>query len=173
MISILVAFALSAILSSWGQLIRDRERVRAPWLYLTASGWLFSFLVLHWLGLWAYRDLDFALIRTSFIVFSPSVIGALAAYALTPAFPEVGEIDMEAQYFVVAPWAFALVAVVVVLAGLSDLLVPGGAPAPLYVFLFGGVFFGVLSRLRGRRIHGAFLAIAWLSVIVSVLYGRA
>jgi hypothetical protein len=146
--------------------------VRAPGLYLAATGWLFSFLVLHWLGLWAYRELDFERILYSFIVFAPSVVGALAAYVFTPSFRGEGAIDVEAHYFSVAPWAFALAALLVVLAGLTDLLVPGGEPAPLYVFLAGGGLLFWLSRSRSRRVHQVALSVAWVGSVLSVFLGR-
>ena len=90
--------------------------MHTPWIYLAASGWLFSSLILHWLGLSAYRDLEFERLSRSLLVFSPSILGAAAAFVLTPEFPEQGDVDVDKHYFAVAPWVFSLLAAYSILA---------------------------------------------------------
>ncbi len=171
-ISILIAFALSEILSSWSRLIKNRERVAAPWLYVAVSGWLFFSLILHWLGLSAYRELDFGVLLQSLLVFSPSIVGAAAVFVLTPELPAEGKIEIDEHYFATAPFAFPLIAAYLVLGGMSDLLVPGEEPTPLFVALaFGGLLFS-LGLVRQRAIHRAVLSLAWTWTAVGFLFGQ-
>ena len=109
--------------------------MRRPWLYLGASGWLFLSLIIHWLGVSAYRGLEFDRIYESLFIFSPSILGAAAAFVITPVVSVEGEIDLDKHYFSIAPWTFRLAAAFLAMAGLSDLLVPGEEPIPLSQFL--------------------------------------
>ncbi len=167
-ISILVAFALSEILSSWGRLIEHRSRVRSPWLYVVSTGWLFFFLIAHWLGLWAYRDFEFDRLLQSFIVFAPSIVGALCAYVFTPSLSDKGDLDIDEHYFYVARWGYSLVGLFIVLAGLTDILVPGREPLPLFVFLVGGAFMLWLGYTQHRLVHYIVLSIAWVVLVTGV-----
>jgi hypothetical protein len=141
-------------------------------LYVAASGWLFSSLILHWLGLSAYRDLEFERLSSSLLVFSPSILGAASAFVLTPEFPDKGDIDVDKHYFSVAPWAFPLVAACTALSGLSDLLVPGEEPTPLYFALSFGALLLWLGLTRRRAIHRGVLVIAWIFSASAFLFGR-
>jgi hypothetical protein len=171
-ISILIAFALSEILSSWSRLIKNRERVATPWLYVAVSGWLFSSLILHWLGLSAYRGLDFGRTLQSLLVFSPSIVGAAAAFVLTPELPAEGNIEIDKHYFSIAPFAFPLIAAYLVLSGLSDLLVPGEEPTPLFVPLAFGALLFSLGLTRRRAMHRGVLALALTWTAVGFLFGQ-
>ena len=73
MISILVAFALTEILSSWGRIVEARDRVVRPSLSAAASGWLFLSLIIHWLDVSAYRNLEFDRNYESLLFFLPSI----------------------------------------------------------------------------------------------------
>jgi hypothetical protein len=141
-------------------------------LYVAVSGWLFSSLILHWLGLSAYRDLEFDRLSLSLLVFSPSILGAATAFVLTPEFPDQGNIEVDRHYFSVAPWAFPLAAGYIILAGLSDLLVPGEEPAPLFTALGFGALLIWLSLTRRRAIHRGVLAAAWAQNVGIFLFAR-
>ncbi len=171
-ISILIAFALSEILSSWSRLIKHRDRIRTPWLYVAASGWLFSSLILHWLGLSAYRSLEFDRLLQSLLVFSPSILGAAAAFVLTPEFPNDGDVEIDKHYFSIAPWVFPLLAAYTILGGLSDLLVPGEEPTPLFVALAFGALLFWLGLTRRRAIHRGVLALGWTLAVAGFLFGQ-
>jgi hypothetical protein len=86
---------------------------------------MFLSLIIHWLGVSAYRDLELERNYQSLLFFSPSILGAAAAYVLTPTVPAEGEIDLDKHYFSLAPWAFRLAAAYTAFAGLSDLLILG------------------------------------------------
>jgi hypothetical protein len=172
-ISILIAFALSEILTSWGRLIRRRDRVRKPYLYLAISSWLFFALILHWLGLSAYRELEIDRTWQSILIFLPSILGAAATFVLAPEFDDDGPIDVQAHYFSVVPWAFPLAAGFEIFSGFSDLLMPVEAPAPLFVFLAQGAVFLWLAFSRRRLFHRIGLAGLWSAVLIASLTGHA
>jgi hypothetical protein len=171
-ISILLAFGLSEILKSWGRLVQNRERVRAPGIYCAASGWLFTSLILHWLGLSAYRDMEFERLFQSLIVFSPSIIGASAAFVIAPRFPPGGDLDVDKHYFSVARWAFPLAAAYVLMSGLSDLLVPAEELPPLSVSLTEGALLLCLGFARRRPIHVGVMALLWAMLASIFFFGR-
>ena len=106
-------------------------------------------------------------------MFLPPIFGAATAFVLAPEFSREGNVDIDAHYFLVAPWAFPLAAAFEVFSGLSDLLVPGEEPAPLAFFLVQGALLLSLGFTRQRVIHRVFLAIMWsVGVIGVVTFGR-
>jgi hypothetical protein len=136
-----------------------------------ASGWLFLSLIIHWLGVSAYRDLEFERNFQSLLFFSPSVLGAAAAFVLTPTLSSEGEIDLERHYFSVSPWVFRLAAAYTALAGFSDLLVPGEDTTPRPVILMLTAVLLLMSFTARRRIHQVALVILSALVLVNVAVG--
>jgi hypothetical protein len=138
---------------------------------LGASAWLFFGLVIHWLGISAYRGLEFERIYQSLFIFSPSIFGAAAAYVLTPTLSAEGEIDLEKHYFSVAPWVFRLAAAFLALAGLTDLLVPGEESAPLLVFLAPATVLLLVSFSARPLVHKVVLSILCVRLLLVVAFG--
>jgi hypothetical protein len=136
-----------------------------------ASGWLFFALIIHWLGVSAYRGLEFERIYQSLLIFSPSIFGAAAAYVLTPTLPVEGEIDLDKHYFSVAPWVLRLAAAFMALAGLSDLLVPGEEPAPLPVYLTVATVLLLLSLTARPLVHRVVLSVLVVMLLRAVALG--
>ena len=170
-VSILIAFALTGILSSWGRLVEARGRILRPSLSAAASGWIFLSLIAHWLDVSAYRDLEFDRNYESLLFFLPSIFGAAAAFVLTPTVPDEGEFDLGRHYFSVAPWAFRLAAAYVALAGIADLLVPGEASTPPPVVLALTSILLLLSFTERPRLHAVALVFLWLLHIVKFAVG--
>jgi hypothetical protein len=135
------------------------------------SGWLFFVLIVHWLGVAAYRGLEFERIYQSLLIFSPSIFGAAAAYVLTPTLPVEGEIDLDKHYFSVAPWVLRLAAAFLALAGLSDLLVPGEEPAPLLVYLSLATALLLLSLTARPLVHRVALLVLIAMLLRTVALG--
>jgi hypothetical protein len=131
----LIAFAFSEVLASWGRIIKRWRQVKFSGLYLATSILLLLALFGHWLGMSDYRALPVITPAESLLVFSPSFVGALAAFILAPEFPESHEIDLTAHYFAVAPWVFSLFALFSLLSALSDQMVLGQTFFPFWVQL--------------------------------------
>ena len=170
-VSILIAFALTGILSSWGRLVEARDRVVRPQLSLIWSGWIFLSLIAHWLDVSAYRDLDFDRNYESLLFFLPSILGAAAAFVLTPSVPEDGRLDLDRRYFSIAPWAYLLAAAYVALAAVADLLVPAEAstPRPFAFALIAALI--LLSFTHRPRLHWITLAFLWSILFVKFVFG--
>ena len=127
--------------------------MQSPWLYLAVSGWLFSALIFHWLGLSTFREMEFDRFHQSLVVFSPSIFGAATAFVFRPDLSADGNIAMETHYFFVAPWVFPLAAAFSVAAGLSDLLVAAGEPAVVVFLVVQAALLFSLSFTRRRASH--------------------
>jgi hypothetical protein len=138
---------------------------------VVVSGWLFFALIIHWLGVSAYRGLEFERIYQSLLIFSPSIFGAAAAYVLTPTLPVEGEIDLDKHYFSVAPWVLRLAAAFIALAGLSDLLVPGDEPAPLPVYLTIATGLLLLSLTARPLVHRLVFSVLIVMLLRTVAFG--
>ncbi|MFT5136845.1 MAG: hypothetical protein ACI92E_002822 [Oceanicoccus sp.] len=170
-VSILIAFALSEILSSWGRIVQSRDRVVRPGLYLAGSGWIFLSLILHWLGVSVFRDLEFERIYQSLLFFFPSILAAAAAFILTPTLPEDGRIDLEEHYFSVAPWAFGCAAAYTTIAYVSDFLVPGEQTTPALISLTLTTGLLVLATTKRPKLHGLVLSVLGAILLTSVVFG--
>ncbi len=170
-VSILIAFALTGILSSWGRLVEARDRVFHPSLSAAASGWIFLSLIAHWLDVSAYRDFSFERNYESLMFFLPSIVGAAAAFVMTPTLPDDGEFDLERHYFSVAPWGYRLAAAYVALAAIADLLVPSEASTPRAVALTLTSVLLLLSFTQQPRLHRAALVVLWLLHVTKFAFG--
>ncbi len=169
-ISIVIALAIADILASCGRLVRRRDRIRRPGLYLALSALLFLWLILHWLGLTNYRDLEFERFGQSFLAFSPSLCGALATFVLTPDLTDGTEIDLRAHYFTVAPWVYPLVVGFSLLATISDIVLLGGASL---VLILGNAFFSALllwlASSSRVAVHRAVLGLSLIMTATVIL----
>jgi len=170
-VSILIAFALTGILSSWGRLVEARGRVHRPWLSAAASGWVFLSLIAHWLDVSAYRDFDFHRNYESLLFFIPSILGAAVAFVFTPSVPDEGELDLERHYFAVAPWGYRLAAAYVAFAGVADLLVPDEASTPRIFTIAITSTLLLLSFAKRPRFHGAGLVLLWIVHVIKFSVG--
>ncbi|MCP5055668.1 MAG: hypothetical protein GY937_02965 [bacterium] len=165
-VSILIAFAFSEVLASWGRIIKRRPLVKLSGLYLATSGILLLALVGHWLGMSSYRALPAISPAESLLVFSPSFLGALVAFILAPEFPESGEVDLSAHYFAVAPWVFSLLAVFIVLTVASDEVVLGQAIFPFWGQLARAGVLLIPAFSKRASVHAAVLVVTVLAPFI-------
>lgn len=163
LVSIVLAFAISEILTAWGRIIRSRTRVTSPALYVLATGWLLLAIVVHWFGLWAYAAAPFDRIVETLLVLLPALMIALVCFVWTPDPVASGTLDLEQLYFDGGSWTFPLMACFIVLGGAADQLVPNVAfAAPFWILLVHGVLFLGLRFTRNRRAHYAVLSLSWI-----------
>jgi hypothetical protein len=165
-VAILIAFAFSEILASWGDVIKRRRFVDFSWLYFATSIILLLALTGHWLGMSGYRALPHISPAESLLVFSPSFVGALIAFTLAPPSNESREIDLSAHYFTVAPWIFSLLALFMLLAGLSDRVVLGHDILPLWSYIARAAVLLVPAFSKRTYLHAAALALTVLAPLV-------
>ena len=84
LVSIVLAFALSEILSAWGRIIKYPHQLSISWPYALVSVWLGLSIIMHWFGLWSYREVHFDRASYSFIVLCPALAIALVSHVLSP-----------------------------------------------------------------------------------------
>lgn len=142
-ISIVLAFGISDILSTWGDQIRLRKRVRHYGLLSAWTALLLIMMIQLWWSLWQERGrTDWTLIEF-FVLIAPFLLIALLAYVSTPSHQD-GDLDLKRYYFDNSTWVFGL--------------------AALYLastMLLSGVIRGdsVFERANGFRAAGLLLAI--------------
>ena len=144
LVSIVLAFALSEVLTAWGRIIRHRHQLSISWPYALVSVWIVVSIILHWFGLWSYREVRFDRALYSFVVLSPSLVMALVCHVLTPELEGSHPEQLNQHYFRVSRWALPLCGFYLLLTTTSDLL-PGvtEAPPPIYVVVVAATFVGL------------------------------
>jgi len=170
-VAILLAFAVSEILVSWGRLIRHRGEVRPSGLYLGFSVLLLLFLVLHWQGFWAYRTVPFDHGLQSIVILLPPLVIALIAFILTPDITRGDQFDLEAYYFEVSRWVFPLMGLTWVLASVSDMVLDIADTEHPVFYLVSAVITGSLGFTQERRVHATVLGLLWLVALGFLFFG--
>jgi hypothetical protein len=95
LIAIVAGFAISEILSSWGQLIQARVGSRQGALYFGASLVLLGYIVRYVWDLWVLRQAEWNFLAF-LLTFAPILILALAAYVISA--PRVPAPDVLGHY---------------------------------------------------------------------------
>ena len=95
--SILVAIAITEIVSWWGKLLRSRRTQDVSFVHLAWSFVLISNVVLHWSGFWAYHDLTIVTYPQIWMLLLPTLLAILVAFALTPS--DIDLADGSAEYY--------------------------------------------------------------------------
>ena len=172
LVSIVIAYAMSEVLSGWGQMIRMRDRVR---LYPLHLGWsILSVLLMvqwWWGGFWKYREAADLGYFDFLAVLSEPILLVLMAFVLTPHPGELGGRDLRAEYFRNRRWIFGLAALLLVELALVDAVV-GHQPLWQPKNAIRAVAVGVLVTLAisaRERLHAAFLASAYALLFAFVL----
>lgn len=171
LMSIVVAFAMSEVLSGWGRLIRTRDRVRPYPLQLGWSVLTVLLMVQWWWGFWEYRDTEVGGFLSLLALLSEPLTLVLLAFVLTPQLDELGGRDLRAEYFRNRAWIFGLGALLLVELALFDALV-GQQPFWHPENAVRGLGIAVASALAvsaSERLHAGLLATAYLLLGVFVL----
>lgn len=171
LVSIVLAFAISEILTAWGRLIRYRARISSPGLYILASSWLLATIVVHWFGLWAYQQAPFDRVFDSLLILLPALVIALVCFIWVPDVSADESFDVEAHYFDAGRWAYPLIALFILLGGAADLLVSEVAfGPPTWVLVLFALAVGALRFTRSRVAHIATVSLFWL-VYLGMIFG--
>ena len=169
LVSIVLAFAISEILTAWGRLIRNRDRVRSPALFVLGSSWVLLAIVVHWFGLWAYQQAPFDRILETVLVLLPALVIALVCFVWVPDIPTSGPLDLERHYFESGRWSFPLIGLFLFLGALADVSVPNVAFASPFAVLAGWATLFVALRFSDRRgFHVAVFGGSWLVYVAAI-----
>jgi len=175
-ISIVLAFGVSDILSSWGEQIRLRKHIRRYGVHTAWSGLLIILMILIWWSLWVLHERIEWTFPQYLSLIVPYLTVALIAYVLTPSL-ENGERDIKRYYYENSPWVFSLGAVYLA-SWLAFSYVALGNPIfePGATFRFLGLVLTiVLAVWKNERFHLAAVILAyvlvasWIAVTVFTL----
>jgi hypothetical protein len=108
--AILLAFAVSEVLSGVGRLIRDRHRVTFYWVHLLWMALVVALATQYWWNLWVYRALEFSRYLEFTVLFIPTLPFIVIASLLSPTLPGEGDFDLRQYYFRNSSWVFPLAA---------------------------------------------------------------
>lgn len=172
-VSIVVAFAVSDILASWGEQIRLRHRIRHYALHTAWSALLLFVMMQVWWSLWKLSERTGWTFPEYLALVVPFLTLALMAYILTPNLEEPDE-DIRKHYFDNSRWFFSLGAFSLAAWAFFSYVVVGESiyePGSPYRFT-GIILMLVLAGWRNERVHvlTVFLAYllmaAWLAAVV-------
>lgn len=172
-VSIVVAFAVSDILASWGEQIRLRRHVRHYALHTAWSLLLLFVMMQVWWSLWTLNQQTGWTFPQYCALVLPFLILALMAYILTPNFDESGT-DIRRHYFENSHWFFSLGAFYLAAWSFFSIVVLGRpiiAPGTSYRYA-GIALMLVLSAWQNERVHmvtvvlAYVLMAAWLTAVV-------
>ena len=123
--AVVVAVGMTEIVGGWGRLMRTRAVVKADWLHLGWSIWILAILIQYWIGMWAYNQLQIDYMGQIFFLIIPTLFGVLAAFAITPDVPMVGELDVREYYWAKRTAVFLPLAAFALLSYVADLVIVG------------------------------------------------
>ena len=113
-LSIVMAFALSEILSGMGRLIRDRQRVRFYWVHVSWMAFAVLWMIQFWWGTWDLRTADFDSFFKLLLILTPFLTYVILAFLLVPTVPAQGELDLQDYYFRNQVWIFMLAGLILI-----------------------------------------------------------
>ena len=123
--AVVVAVGMTEIVGGWGRLMRTRAVIKTDWLHLGWSIWILVVLIQYWIGMWAYNQLQIEYIGQIFFLIIPTLFGVLAAFAITPDVPMVGELDVREYYWAKRTAVFLPLAAFALLTYVADLVIVG------------------------------------------------
>ena len=162
-IAIVVAFAVSDILVSWGEQIRLRRQIRPYALHTAWSGLLLIVLMAVWWALWVQRGQTDWTFPEYLLLMVPYLILALIAYIFTPRLDD-DDRDIKHYYFDNARWVFSLGAVCIMSWILYSQVVldnPLDEPGSLPRFV-GLLLMVAVAIWRNERLHIAAVALSYV-----------
>ena len=159
--AVVVAVGMTEIVGGWGRLMRTRAVVKADWLHLGWSIWILAILIQYWIGMWAYNELQIDYMGQIFFLIIPTLFGVLAAFAITPDVPMVGELDVREYYWAKRTAVFLPLAAFALLSYVADLVIVGVDKVGfdlLFINVVGMVLLILLTITKRLWFHVAVLA---------------
>ena len=161
-VSLVVAFAVSDILSSWGEQLRLRRVVRHYALHTAWSVLLLFVMMQAWWSLWDLNEYTWTFVKYLALIV-PFLTLAQMAYLLTPSFDEP-DANVKHHYFDSSRWFFALGAFYLAAWAFFSYVILGSPldePGSQYRFL-GIVLMIVLAVFPNERLHVIAVVLAYL-----------
>jgi hypothetical protein len=163
LVSIVIAFAMSEILSGWGHMLRMRHRLRPWWPHTLWTVLVLLALMQSWWGTWQYRHVDLEGFDALLLLVAPTLAMVISVFILMPDLSK-GEVDLRGHFMENRRWFFVFAALSVVLLAAADAVI-GQQPLIHVENAIRGVatlLLLTLSRVENERVH---------KVALVVLYG--
>jgi len=158
--SVVVAIALTEVFGGWGNLLRLKIISRLDWLHLGWTLVVVLYAIQYWVGIWPYRDVEFAYIYQVWFLIFPTLAIVLVAFAITPDVdPDVGpdsQLNLREYYMSRRGPIFFGMSVFVGLAVLADwiILQLTFEPAELVIVFTLVIILVIPAITRNIWIHG-------------------
>lgn len=168
--SIVVAFALSEVLSTWGGLVRNRRRVRMDRVYVGWSVLVFLALIQLWWGTWQYREVEFTSFFSLLLLLAAPLTLAFAVFIFQPDPSGDAPVDLRALYETSRRWFFPLLALVLIELCAVDWVVAGQPVVHVenLLRLIGVLSVLMLAVVGNFRVHQLALPILFLLFLLFV-----
>ena len=86
--SVLVAIAITEVVSWWGKLLRNKRMRDVGSVYLAWSALFICTIVLYWSGFWAYEGVIIVNYAQIWMLLLPTLLAILVAFTITPSSAE-------------------------------------------------------------------------------------
>lgn len=168
LVSILLAFAATELATVWGRALKS-PGTRIPLPFALLMVWLFLSLVLHWFGLWSYREVPFDQPVQSLTMLLPSLTLAVLTHMLSPPSDARGPSALADHYASMQGRAFPIAGVFMAISALPDHTLPGVIdPPPFAFFGISGASLAALALTRNGTLHSIVLGLN-TAVAVAIL----
>lgn len=174
LISIVIALGISEIVSTWGRLLRVRERVHFYWLNIFWTIFVVIMMIQFWWGFWEFRVVEVWSLPGLLAVVAECLVLVLAGMSLLPDPGLSGAIDLRAHYFANSRLFFTLGAILLLMLTVVDALV-GGQPflhPENAVRLPAAILVALAALFPNEKYHVpfTFLSVVLFIVFVSISY---
>jgi hypothetical protein len=172
LISIIIAFALSEVLSGWGRLLRVRQRVAGYWVHNAWALLLVLLMVQFWWGLWQFRGVEPWTFLSFLGVLLPALNLVVLAFLVTPDVSGDQPLDLRAQFFQSKSWFFALGALLIAqLAVINTLIEAEPLLGVRNLYRLAAVaLLAALARSESERFHALAVAAAWVLLVAFIAF---
>ena len=173
LISIVIALGISEMASSWGHLLRVRDRVHFYWLHAFWSLFMVVLMVQFWWGFWDFRQVESWSFPGLLSVVCEALVLVVAALVLIPGNAADEELDLRTHFFGNSRLFFVLGAALLVQLAVVDTVVGGQAFfSSENLFRVPGVVVALgAAAFRDARLHAALAVLGALLLLGFVAFG--
>jgi hypothetical protein len=173
LLSIVIALGMAELVSAWGELLRNRIRVRFYWLHLFWSVFIIMIMIQMWWGLWNFRTIDDWTIAAPTALVVQSLILVLTAQMISPKVDLSTHADMKEFYYDSTKVFFIPSGLLMISLAFNDImfLEQPIIHAENIVRGAGVVICAIAAFSNSERVHAALAAIALASFIGFIAIG--
>ena len=165
-VAIIIGFALTQILTCWGQVVREWASLQNPGLFLSFTVFAMAGILSHFVGDWAFRDVGLSYGQLVLIIL-PTLSMILSISVILPSDGEFPS-DLREHYFTYVRRSSGLMGLGVLLSVVPDLL-PGAANTP-ETWMVGAVLvpLGCMAAVRRKVVHVLSHVALWAMMLLQM-----